>query len=457
MAPDPQNADPEYKNTAPSIPASVECDVLVVGGGPAGSTAATLLARKGWSVIQVERDRHPRFHIGESLLPMNLPIFERLGVMDAVSAIGVKKLGADFPSGCPKGYNVFRFERALNRTMPYAYQVSRQDLDQLLFRNSASAGARTLENTRVTAVEFAGERVLARAEGSEREPIQFSARYVVDASGRDTLLGARLHLKRKHSKHQSAAIFAHFRGVERRSGEDEGNISVYRFEHGWVWMIPLRDELMSIGAVCSPLYLKQRQSSNAEFLMHTLRSIPQAAGRMQHASIVGNLHVTGNYSYECSAMTGHRWIMVGDAYAFLDPIFSSGVYLAMNSAELASEVIDSALRDPASERKGQQRYEAEIRRGLKTFSWFIYRFTSPAMRYLFANPRNDWRLEEALISMLSGDVFRTRDIGWRLGVFKAIYFITSLKFLMRSLHDAWRRRRQAHAVFTGGTTSQDSA
>jgi flavin-dependent dehydrogenase len=448
---------PENDSKMPPAPEPIQCDVLVVGGGPAGSTAATLLARKGWSVTLVERDRHPRFHVGESLLPMNLPIFERLGVMERVCAIGVKKLGADFPAATNKGYNVFRFERALNRTAPYAYQVRRQEFDQLLFDNAGAAGARTLENTRVNAIEFGNGRVGARAEGPGGAAVRFSARYLVDASGRETLLGNRLQLKRKHHKHQSAAIFAHFSGVERRTGDDEGNISVYRFGQGWVWMIPLRDGLMSIGAVCSPLYLKQRRTGNAEFLVETLRAIPEAAKRMENARIAGNLHVTGNYSYECTAMTGERWIMVGDAYAFLDPIFSSGVYLAMNSAELACEVVDSALRDPASERAAQRRYEAEVRRGLKTFSWFIYRFTSPAMRYLFANPRNDWRLEEALISMLSGDVFRTGDVGWRLGLFKVIYFITSFKFVGRSLRDAWLRRRQARAVFTGGTTSQDPA
>lgn len=439
-----------------SVSAPIECDVLVVGGGPAGSTAATLLARRGWSVVIVERDRHPRFHVGESLLPMNLPIFERLGVMDRVNAIGVRKPGADFPAATPKGYNVFRFERALNGTPAHAYQVRRQDLDELLFANAAAAGVRTFERTRVTAVEF-GERVLARAEGAAGEPVEFSARYLVDASGRDTLLGNRLRLKRKHGKHQSAAIFAHFSGVEHRTGEDEGNISVYRLPQGWVWMIPLPDGLMSIGAVCSPQFLKQRRTANDEFLLATLRSIPEAEDRMRNASIVGNLHVTGNYSYECTAMSGRRWIMVGDAYAFLDPIFSSGVYFAMNSAELASAVVDSALRDPATEQSGQLGYRKEITRGLETFSWFIYRFTSPAMRYLFANPRNNWRLEEALISMLSGDVFRASGVGWRLALFKVIYYITSFKFLAPSIRDAWSRRRQAHAVFAGGTTNQDPA
>jgi flavin-dependent dehydrogenase len=435
----------------------IECDVLIVGGGPAGSTAATILARKGWAVSLVERDQHPRFHIGESLLPMNMPIFERLGVIDAVSDIGMKKFGADFPASTTTGYNVFRFSRALNRTEPYAYQVKRQELDQILFNAAAAAGARTLENTRVTTVEFGGERVLAGAEGAAGEPLRFSARYLVDASGRDTLLGNSLRLKRKHSRHQSAAIFAHFSGVERRPGEDEGNISVYRLDDGWVWMIPLRDGLMSIGAVCSPDYLKKRQGSNEAFLLDTLRSIPHAARRVDRASIVGNLHVTGNYSYECTAMSGPRWIMVGDAYAFLDPIFSSGVFFAMNSAELAAVMVDKALRDPATEPAGQRNYEAEVRRGLKTFSWFIYRFTSPAMRHLFANPRNDWRLAEALISMLSGDVFRASGVGWRLQLFKVIYFITSFRFATRSVRDAWARRRQAHAVFTGGTTNQDPA
>jgi flavin-dependent dehydrogenase len=309
----------------------------------------------------------------------------------------------------------------------------------------------------VISVSLAATQVSAKVQSDDGQVFDCTASYFVDATGRDTLLGNHLRLKRKSSRHQSAALFAHFHGVERRPEPDAGNISIYRFQHGWVWVIPLRNGVTSIGAVCWPDYLKQRRSDNKEFLLQTLRSIPQLWQRMEHAEMVGNLHVTGNYSYACSRMAGPRWIMAGDSYAFIDPIFSSGVYLAMHSAESAASVIDGALREPASERKLQCSYERDIKRGLRVFSWFIYRFTSPAMRRLFADPRNDLQIEQAMISMLAGDIYRGNGVLWRLRIFKLIYWTTTLGGFREQARAFRLRRRQARAVFDGGTTSQDSA
>lgn len=434
----------------------MDSDVLVVGGGPAGSTIAALLARKGLSVALIERDRHPRFHIGESLLPMNMPILDRLGLCDRLHEIGVKKLGADFPADNERGYNVFRFERCLNPTWPHAYQVRRDEFDQMLFDHAAASGAVTSQDTRVGRIDFSADGATAEltSGGVTRS---HRTRYVVDATGRDTLLGSQLRLKRRNPSHQSAALFAHFTGVERRAGEDEGNVSVVRFEHGWVWLIPLRDGCVSVGAVCSPEYLKQREGSKDEFLMRTLRGIPDVWKRMTNAQVAGNLHATGNYSYTCTRMSGRNWLMVGDAYAFVDPIFSTGVFLAMHSAELAAEVVAGALANPARERSLQRKYAREVQRGLAALSWFIFRFTSPAMTYLFRNPRNVLRVEEAMISMLAGDVFRDGGVRWRLRIFKLLYLITSIGRLRHSVASFIRRRRQAATSFSGGTTRQDSA
>jgi flavin-dependent dehydrogenase len=177
---------------------------------------------------------------------------------------------------------------------------------------------------------------------------------------------------------------------------------------------------------------------------------------MAGARLHGNLHATGNYSYSCTRMSGPRWIMVGDAYAFLDPIFSTGVYLAMRSAERAVDVVDTALREPRRERALQRLYAREVRRGLGILSWFIFRFTSPAMRQLFSSPRNTLRLEEAMISMLAGDVYNGR-VWWRLQVFKLIYSALSLKMWRRALADLRARRRHVREGFQGGTTGHDPA
>jgi len=424
------------------MPLDNDADVLVIGGGPAGSTAATLLARRGRSVVLAEKERHPRFHVGESLLPMNVPLFEELGVLGQVRAIGIKKMGADFPAPSRRGYNVFRFARTLRPISDHAFQVRRAELDALLFRHAAQSGARVLEGVTVRGIELAAGGATARLEGPEgAAPRSLRARYVIDASGRDTLLAGQLGLKRRNPKHQSAAVFAHFSGVGRRPGEDAGNISIYRFSHGWIWVIPLTEDCTSIGAVCWPQYLKQRSGALEEFLWGALQSVPQLRGRLENARLTGHLTATGNYSYASRRIGGPGWVLVGDAYAFVDPIFSTGVFLAMHSAKRAAELVDAVLHDPRRERALQRRYAREIREGLDLLSWFIFRFTSPVMERLFAHPRNVLRIEEAMISMLAGDVFGNRAVRWRLHAFKLIYGISWLGQWRRA-RASWRARRQ---------------
>ena len=464
---DPASAQPRMQTPSAGPVAALAgdamaVDVLVIGGGPAGTTAATLLARRGWKVVLLEKGAHPRFHIGESLLPMNLPILERLGVLEQVREIGVFKPGADFPlQDDASSVNVFRFERALDPKFPHAYQVKREEFDLLLFRNALENGVDARMQVAVEKVEFDGNGrpQTVHARDAEGAALAFAPRYLVDASGRDTFLGGRLKLKKKNALHQSAAIFSHFRGVGRREGPDAGNITVERFAHGWMWLIPLRDDVMSVGAVCFPEYLKQRRDdkgslSNEAFLMQTLRATPSVWTRMQHAERVAPVHATGNYSYTCARMTGPGWVMVGDAYAFIDPVFSSGVYLGMNSAEHATEVVDGALRDPSAEARLQRAMEKRLRRGLKHFSWFIYRFNTPVMERLFAQPRNTFQVEQAVISMLAGDVFDNKPVLRRLRLFRLIYAFNALQLAPRALRGWLRRKRQVGETFAGDTLQE---
>ena len=435
---------------------ALEADVVVIGGGPAGTTAATLLARRGWKVILLEKARHPRFHIGESLLPMNLPILERLGVLDQVRAIGVHKLGADFPlQDEADTTHVFRFDRAIDPKYGYAFQVKREEFDQLLFRHALANGVDAREDTKVERVDFEGGRPrVVHARGADGVALAVRTRYLVDASGRDTFLGGKLKLKRKSDAHQSAAIFSHFTGVQRRDGADAGNITIDRFAHGWYWLIPLKDDVMSIGAVCFPEYLKQRRGDSEQFLMQTLAMTPSVWKRMGDAKRVAPVHVTGNYSYSCSTMSGPGWVMAGDAYAFIDPVFSSGVYLAMNSAEHAAGVVDGSLREPAREQRLQRAMARRLQRGLRHFSWFIHRFTSPVMQRLFADPRNVLQIEQAVISMLAGDVFDNRPVLRRLRLFRMLYAANALVIAPEALR-GWRARRRQVAESFGGDTLQD--
>ncbi len=420
-------------------------DVLVVGGGPGGSAAAIMLARRGRRVTIIEKDRHPRFHIGESLLPMSMPIFDALGVRESVEALGVIKRGADFPSANQAGYQVFRFDRSLHPTSAYAVQIRRADLDQVLFSAAQRAGVTTVEDTLAQDVAFLDDGVEVAARNPQGELVRYSARYLIDASGRDTLLGRLMHLKQANQRHRSAALYAHFSGVARRSGDDAGNISIYRIADGWVWVIPLSHGITSIGVVCGPSTLRGRGGDNAGFLHRTLLSNEHLARRLADARIVGNLHATGNYSYRCTRRAGRRWVMVGDAAAFVDPVFSSGVHLALQSALDAATLVHRVLKEPAHEHYLQRRYSATHLAALRRVSWFIVRFNTPIMWRLFSNPHNGWRLEEAVISFLAGDFYRSDGIAWRLRVFKLMYALTCLadvRAAFNGMRQIWRRRRQ---------------
>jgi len=417
------------------------CDVFVLGGGPAGSTAAALLAERGRDVVIVEKERHPRFHIGESLLPLNLPLFEKLGLTDQIRAIGITKYGAELVSPQHAAPVTLDFGYAWDKSHPYAYQVRRSQFDQILFDNCVTRGARAFQQCRVTRVDIRedGVRVHARDEtGALRE---WESKFLVDASGRDTFLANQLGIKRRNPRHNSAALYGHFSGAVRLPGREEGNISIFWFEHGWFWFIPLRDGTTSVGAVCWPQYLKSRRTDPTTFFLDTITLCPALAERLRDAQLINAVTATGNYSYQAKRMAGSRFIMLGDAFAFVDPVFSSGVLLAMNSAFLGTEAVDAWLRDPRQARPLMKRFDRGVRHGIRSFSWFIYRMTSPAIRQLFMHPRNPLRMQEALLSLLAGDLFRGTPIRWSLLAFKAVYYTTSLLDIRRNVPAWWRRRR----------------
>ena len=418
------------------------CDVFVLGGGPGGSTIAALLADRGWNVVIAEKDRHPRFHIGESLLPLNMPLFEDLGVREEVERIGMPKFGAEFNSPMHRHPVTFDFSEALDATYPFSFEVRRSQFDEILFRNAERKGAHAFEGCKVTRVEFLpNEDIRIEASGSDGVQRVWRARFFVDASGRDTFLANRFGIKQRNRLHNSAAMYGHFTGAQRLPGKAAGNISMFWFEHGWFWFIPLLDGTTSVGAVCWPYYMKSRKTDPTTFFLDTIALVPKLAQRLRDAKLTHEVTATGNYSYSASRMYGDRYILVGDAFTFIDPVFSSGVMLAMHSSYAGAEAVDACLRDPAQAGAKLRKFDRAVRGGVKNFSWFIYRMTNPTIRQLFMAPRNALGMQSAVLSLLAGDLFRGTPIHWRLRAFKAFYYLLNLAHPLRSFA-GWRNRRR---------------
>jgi flavin-dependent dehydrogenase len=418
-----------------------ETDVLVIGGGPGGSSAAITLVELGHRVTVLEKARHPRFHIGESLLPANLPLLARLGVLEQVEAIGMQKWGAEFVSKWHGRAQTFEFADSWDKSLQFAYHVRRSEFDEILIRRAAQVGAQVMEGCRARDVTYLPEGgVLVHGQHEDGREESWRARYIVDASGRDTFFGNRLQIKRRNPKHSSACMFAHFRGAQRYpEAKRAGLITIYWFEHGWFWFIPLADGITSIGAVVWPYYMKARNCELRDYFMATLAMSDELSARLKNAELASEVEATGNYSYECTRAYGPHFLMVGDAFAFVDPVFSTGVMLAMNSGIQGARTVDICLRDPDRAPRALESHERLMHHGPKEYSWFIHHLTGPTMRNLFMSPRNVLRMKEAILSLLAGDIFGGSPIGPSLRAFKVLYYINTLLTPRRSLA-AWRQR-----------------
>ncbi|THJ22187.1 MAG: NAD(P)/FAD-dependent oxidoreductase [Nitrospira sp. CG24D] len=435
--------------TKESVQTLITCDVLVVGGGPAGSTISSLLTEQGWNVHILEKDPHPRFHIGESLLPQSLPILKQLGVLTEVEQIGIIKYGAEMISHRYGRSHMYYFSKAFDESQPYAFEVKRSEFDAILLKNAISKGVTVHEGVKAQRVEFRpGQSSLIHTEDREGRPGIWNAKFVVDASGRDTFLSNQLGGKRRSQQHSSAAIFGHFEGVGRLPGKDEGNITAGWLNDGWCWLIPFKDGTTSVGVVCPPDYIKSRTVPLDQFLLDTLRQSPPIAQRMERAKPLTQTYAAANFSYRRDTMSGDGYLMVGDAFAFIDPVFSSGVHLALNSGTRGAKVVDAYLRKSPEYTAHLQEFERMVRRGIKTFSWFIHRFNQPAFQSMFVSTRRPPKIERAVLSLLAGDVFAQSQARIPLFCFKVVYYIVFVLNWKENWAVARRRKQGTRTTVT---------
>jgi FADH2-dependent halogenase len=395
------------------------CDVVVVGGGPAGSSAATTLARRGRRALLVEKDAFPRFHIGESQLPGLNGILEALGATEAVRAEGfVEKWGASFRSGDGRFDQYADFSRAAETATPQTWQVPRDRFDRALLDHAARSGVEVRQGVSAEDAQFDASGVtvrLASAEGAST----VRAAAVVDASGRWGFLARRFGQRVVDPLLVNVSVHAWFEGVPRRPGRRAGDIQmVTRPDRGWFWFIPVSETVTSVGAVIPKAVHDQRPKASPEDgLAAYVAETPAAADLMKAAKRVSPGRVDADYSYLATEHAGDRWVLVGDAGAFLDPIFSTGVLMAMQSGIEAGEAIDRGLAAGDLSRRALAGFERTVRRRYRHFRRFAGGFYDPAFRDLFFSRTSRWGVYEAVLSVLAGNWRPTLGTRLRLHVF----------------------------------------
>jgi len=391
-------------------------DVVVAGGGPAGAACAARLARLGRSVVVLEKEHHPRFHLGESLLPNSLAVLADVGVLEDVRERFIVKRGARFVDGADSTrVSRYAFAEAFHVRWDHAFQVPRDEFDELLFRHAGRCGADVREG-------WTARRVL-RDDGSERaigieaaDPEGRShvleARFVVDATGRAALTARASDDVQRIAHLDRTAVYTQFRGAWRDTGEREGDIQIVVFgagdRRGWFWLIPFADGRTSVGAVVSSAWVRDHRGDGPDagerLFRAAVAAAPTVASMLSGATQVFPAECTADFSFKVRRLYGQGWAVLGDAGGFIDPLFSTGVHLALTSAWSGATAIDAALSG-GDEPALLDAWERDLRRGADLFLGAVQAFYAGDLTgYLFAQPQHPF-LRRAITSLLAGDVF----------------------------------------------------
>jgi flavin-dependent dehydrogenase len=399
-------------------------DVAIIGGGPAGSMVAALLARARRRVIVFEREKFPRFHIGESLLPFSMKAFARIGLHGKFSRAGfLKKYGGEIIGACSDTGTKFYFKDGYRSQTDHAYQVTRGDFDKVLLDHAAESGAEVCEETTVDGVEFSNDAVdlAVRSNGTSHST---RARYLVDASGRTSVVGRQFKIKKSYEHLQKLSIFAHYDGVWRPEGIDGTLTVLIRAVDRWFWLIPLTSERTSVGVVLDSETFRKSKLSSEDFLKQALAEQPAIAKRMTNARRASKVHVEADFSYRSAHLHGDRWLLTGDAAGFIDPIFSSGVFLAVYSGEKCADALNEVLDHPRKAKRLFAKYERSVNRAMDVYLRFVNAWYTKEFIEVFLAPRNVLGLAPAVNAVLGGNVGNSFPIRWRMWVF---YFLVWLQ------------------------------
>lgn len=386
------------------------CDVLILGGGPAGSTAATFLSESGLAVAVLERESFPRFHVGESLLPHSLPLFERLGIHEQVKALPHTRVkpGAFFATADGSRLVDYRFAEALPPAIPHAYQVRRDEFDALLLSRAQKAGATVLHGWEAISPQWDSKRLSGVwVRDPEGQQHLFRCRAFLDASGQKAFLATRMGWRFPYPKHRKVAAVSHFRGAWLPPGEGSGNITIVLTRAGWFWFIPFADDTVSVGAVLDVGFWQAQGKEPSQVFQRAVEQTPEAARRLANASPVLPFSAIQNFSYSVTKLAGDGFAVIGDAAGFLDPIFSTGVFIATTTAASAAEDILEALHRHGRVEAADLAPTVAVTRTLhRTFFSFIRSYYDQDFLPFFFDPRPVLDIPAAIVSLLAADVLR---------------------------------------------------
>src|SRR5215470_13981568 len=386
-------------------------DVIVMGGGPAGSSVAGILAREGRKVILFEKEVFPRHHIGESLMTDTYWTFRRMGLLEKLrESPFVRKYSVQFANSAGKESRPFYFFEAVHHESAVTWQITRAQFDHLLIDHAAEQGVVVHQGVLVKQVLFEGDRAVGvevQMPDGSRE--QFFAKVVVDATGQMAMLSNKFRWRVRDPKLKKAVIYSYFKGAHREPDLNGGATLVLRTEHGsggWFWYIPLEDDITSVGIVANPDYLlKGRGQDLAKILQEEIEKCEPCRKRVGNGERVDKIYSILDYSYRSKHNAGNGFIIIGDAYGFLDPIYSSGVLLALKMAELAADAIHDAFKhdDFSGERLGQ--FQSKLDQGIESMRKLVYAFYHEGFSFSqFLRKYPEQRFH--VINLLIGDVFR---------------------------------------------------